>query len=485
MKGLLLAALAVLAGLALAWPAGAVAAPHAAGVLVVSPQGPYTSIQAAVDAAQSGDRIEVRPGVYREELLVRKTVTLEGSAGAVIDGGEQNTVVTLEAPDIVFRGFEVRGSGVEPDRDHSGIIAAAPRVVVENNVLRDVLFGIFVSKAEGAVVRGNTVGSKDEYDVARKGDGLRLWYSPNVLIEHNIVKNTRDVVVWYSSGVTLRDNTVSDGRYGVHLMYCDHVLIEGNHMLNNSVGIYTMYSTGTAIHDNLIRGQRGPSGYALGFKDADDIEARNNALIDNRVGIYLDNTPFSPQGFSRFTQNIIAFNDVGVIVQPAVRGNVFEKNVFWENSEQVSVQGGGVLAKNTWQGNYWSDYAGFDADGDDVGDVPYQSQRFFENLADREPRLRALLYSPAVDTIEFAASAFPVVRPQPKLTDPAPAMNIPPLPALLDTAPPSPWPMRLTAASLLALGLAVGWLATRQGGRTTKKRILWTRTQQRARSKSL
>ncbi len=397
--------------------------------LVVSPDGPYTLIADALADARNGDAIEVHAGTYAETLIVDRSVTLEGLGWPVIDGGEQGTVVDLIAPGIVFRGFEVRGSGVEPDRDHAGITVSASNILVEHNRLRDVLFGIFIAQADDSVVRDNDITSKQQYEMGRKGDGIRLWYSQNVIIEDNHVSDARDVVVWYSSDVILRRNTIENGRYGVHLMYCDRAIIENNTLQGNSVGIYSMYTDGAVFRDNMIRGQRGPSGYALAFKDANNISVTGNVLVDNRVGIFLDDTPYETAGYGRFEQNILAFNDVGVIVQASVHGNSITGNTLWENAEQVSIQGGGGSMDNLWQGNTWSDYSGFDVNGDGLGDIPYVSERLFENLMDHEPRLRALSYSPAIQAIEFAASTFPVVRPQPKLTDVEPRIEPAPLPA--------------------------------------------------------
>jgi nitrous oxidase accessory protein len=407
--------------------------------LVVSAQGEYTTIAAALADARDGDVIEVRGGVH-PAIVVSKSVTLEGVASPdgeqpVFDGGGQGTVVALNAPGIRFRGFDVRSSGVEPDRDHSGVTLNAPRIVVENNRLTDVLFGVYAAKAEGSVIRRNDITSKSQYDEGRKGDGIRLWYSPNSRVEHNHVHEARDVVAWYSDGVAFHDNLIERGRYGIHLMYASDASIERNTLRDNSVGIYTMYSKDVKIAENVVRGHRGPSGYGLGFKDADNIEVMDNVLVDNRGGIFLDGMPFSPQGYSRVHDNIIAYNDAGAVLMPAVRRNVFNGNTFWENIEQVAVRGGGTIAGNEWNGNFWSDYAGFDANRDGVGDVPYTSERVFENLTDREGNLRALIYSPAAQAIEFAGAAMPIVRPQPKLTDAAPHTQPAPAPPVTLSQP--------------------------------------------------
>jgi len=424
--------------------------------LVVSPQGPYTTIQAALDAAHDGDTIQVLPGRYAGPIVVTKSVILEGVEHPIIDNGGEGTVVTLTAPGSVLRGFELRGSGSEYDRDHAGITITAPHVVVENNRLREVLFGIFVAKASDVIVRNNDITSKDELEISLKGDAIRVWYSPRVIVQDNHVHNSRDIVVWYSSDAIIRNNLVEHGRYGAHLMYCDNVIIEGNRLRDNSVGIYTMYSNNVYIRANDIRGQRGPSGYALGFKDADNVEVMNNTLIDNRGGVFMDGAPFSPQGYARFHDNIFAFNDVAIIMMPAVRGATIENNSFWENGEQVSIAGGGTLGKSVWRGNYWSDYAGFDMDGDGIGNVPYRAERYFEGMLDREPYLRMLIYSPAAQAIEFAATAFPIVRPVPKFTDEAPRIEPLPLPSFATPARQGSNEMFIASFVMLFIGTSVG-----------------------------
>ena len=76
-------------------------------------------------------------------------------------------------------------------------------------------------------------------------------------------------------------------------------------------------------------------------------------------------------------------------------------------------------------GNYWSDYAGFDRDGDGIGDVEYEPQSLFGAMLANEPNLRLFVHSPAQRAIEFTSRALPELRPESTLIDPAP-LALPP-----------------------------------------------------------
>lgn len=426
-------------------------------IVVGNQPGASTDLAAALATAETGDTVRVIGGTYAGPIVVNHSITLEGIDHPILDGHGIGTVVTLNAPGSVLRGFIVQNSGEDADRDHGGITVAAARCLVADNLLREVLFGVFLARADGSIVRDNDISGKRALDQGQRGDGIRLWYSPDVLVERNRLHGVRDAVVWYSKNCVLRGNQISNGRYGVHLMYTDHLLIEQNQLRGNEVGIYVMYSTDVLIRSNDLRGQRGPSGYALGFKDADRVEVEENLLVDNRGGIYSDGTPFSPQGFAHFTRNILAFNDQGMILSPSTRNLDCRFNTFWENTEQVVFAGGGGPSAGSWGGNYWSDDPGYDLDGDGTHDQPYRAERLFEGLMVREPALRMLLHSPAAQAIELAASAFPVMRPQPKLTDPAPADRPLALPATALTADQSAWPLALTGLALLGITAGLTW----------------------------
>lgn len=405
----------------------------------LTPHASLFDLQAAIDAAAPGEVIQVPPGVYTGNFVIEKPLTLEGIDWPVIDGNNQGNVIEInQAPDVTIRGLVIRNSGDRLDKENAGIaVDQSPRLVAENNRLENTLFGIYIKDSEDSRIAHNLIGAKD-LEIAARGDGIRVWYSQNTQVIGNQVENGRDVVLWYNNGAVVRDNVISNGRYGLHFMYCDDNLVENNRLENNSVGAFLMYSRRLTLRQNIFANNRGPSGYGIGLKDMDGVEATDNLFSGNRVGMYFDNSPWSVDVSQHFQHNAFIHNDIGLLFNPSVKRNYFSQNSFIENLEQVGLTGSGTFAGNSFtvegQGNFWSDYTGYDAAGDGLGDLPYISRSLFENMMDKHPDLRLFQLSPAQQAIELAARAFPIFQPEPKFTDDAPLM-VPVLPAV--TLPPS------------------------------------------------
>lgn len=420
---------------------------------------PAEELATAIEAAEPGSTLLVDGGTFQGHLVIDKSISLIGRNWPTVDGGGKGTVLTLRGPGTTISGFVIRGSGHSLDQENAGVAGEAHNLTIQGNRFVDTLFGIYLRQADGSVLADNVISSK-ELDVPRRGDPIRVWYSNDVQIQNNEVFRGRDVVLWYSERLTIRGNTVREGRYGIHFMYCDDALMEGNRLLDNSVGTFMMYSRRLVMRHNTVAGNRGPSGYGIGLKDLDDVTITDNLFLDNRVGAYIDGSPREVDSIGLFSGNVFAYNDIGVELLPAVRHNQFFGNSFIDNEEQVAISaGGGQATANAWsvdgQGNYWSDYAGYDAGSDGLGDLPYRADRLFENLMQQEPALRLFLYSPAGNALDFAARAFPMIKPQAKLTDDFPMMA-PRIPAEAPALPADPmglWPWLTIGLTVLSLAV--------------------------------
>lgn len=391
----------------------------AATSIVAPTAAPQLSLQARLDRAAAGDTITVPTGTYRECPVIERPVVLIAEGDVTVGTACAGNVFTVRASATIRR-FHIVGSGKTLAREDSGIWAEdVDSLLIEDNVLEDVLFGIYIKNGSHPVIRGNTVRGWD-LPITNRGDGIRLWYSRGGLIENNDVTHARDVVIWFSDSAVVRHNRVADGRYGLHYMYSNHSTFEDNAFLDNEVGGFLMYSSGITFRRNVFARARGLFGKGLGFKDAEDITARDNTIVKNAIGVYLDNSPNSIGHTNTFAGNTFAFNDVGVSLLPSVHGNMFASNDFLDNVEVVRVRGGGTATDNTWQDNFWTDYAGFDANHDGAGDTPFISDRVSGDLFTRYEALQLFTLSPAATALEFLGRVAPTLKPTPVLVDSTP-----------------------------------------------------------------
>ncbi|MFQ5458678.1 MAG: nitrous oxide reductase family maturation protein NosD [Myxococcota bacterium] len=412
-------------------------------------------LQAGLDGAARGAEVRVPAGVYRGNFVVRKPLILlpEGPPGsAILEGGGKGHILRVAAPDVTVRDMAFRGTGDSNDGEDAAITVLAPRAHIEGNLIDDALFGIYLRGAPGSVVRRNRIRGKN-LPMMRRGDGIKLWQSASSVVEANDIRFSRDLIVWYSDHVLIAENSVRDSRYGIHFMYSMDNVIERNVLMDNRVGSYLMYSKRLVMRNNVFARNRGPSGYGAGMKEIDGLELVANRFVANRVGLYLDDSPSDLTLTHHVHDNLFAYNDIGVAFLPNVVNNVFSRNSFVENNEQVRIRGGGFFKGNAFtdegRGNYWSDYVGWDAGRDGVGDVAYGAASLFGSWLVRDDRLRLFRIGLASQAIDFAARAFPAFRPRARIVDRSPLIA----PPVLGPGPALPRPAG--GGPLIGLLLAV------------------------------
>ena len=206
---------------------------------IVSENGSFTDFQEAIDNSRDGDVLTIESGVYTGNFIIDKSISILGVGWPVFDGGGDGNVFTIDAPDVVISGLIIQNSGHKLNSEHAGIEVNASNVTIEGNRIQNTLFGIYLKQAPFGIIRDNVITGMD-LEVQRRGDGIRVWYSSDTLIENNEVSQSRDVVLWYSERLIVRGNNIHDGRYGLHFMYDDDALVENNRLTSNSVGAFLM-----------------------------------------------------------------------------------------------------------------------------------------------------------------------------------------------------------------------------------------------------
>jgi nitrous oxidase accessory protein len=412
----------------LAWPVAAVIA----GLLVTPPAqaaevrvGAGDSLQQAISMAKPGDTIRVAAGTYKGVTAVTvPNLTLIGEGRPVLDGEGRGTVVMILAPGVTMRGFRVTNSGTSPYGDDSGIrLENAPGGLIADNHLDTVWWGINVKRSPKTVVTANTVtGGAPPGRYGGWGDGIRIWSSAESRVTNNRVSRFRDgLYLEFSNQSRADDNQVQDcQRYGLHFMYMNGSDFRRNTFTGSQAGSVLMYSQRIQVEDNVFANNRGPIGQGVLYKENDDGSFRRNRILNNTVGMFID-----ASDRNRIDGNTIAGNGWGVLLFSSATDNAIQNNAFYANNYAVAVDM--ATSRNRLDGNYWSDYRGYDLNADGRGDEAYSPVSMFAFLAMQYPDLYAYIGSPAVKALDFAQRLIPALSPS-DLRDARPLMAPPMVP---------------------------------------------------------
>lgn len=380
------------------------------------------SLQALIDQTPANGTLVPPPGVYAGPISLDTPLTIDGQGLVTIDAGGKGSVVYLDTSGATLKGLHLVNSGESNNDIDAGVQVRGDFNVIKDCRIENCLFGIDLQQASHNIIRRNTISSKP-LELGQRGDGIRLWYSFNNKVQENVCVNVRDTVVWYSADNEITGNRTTGSRYSLHFMYSRFNLVQDNWYQGNAVGIFLMYSDGVVVRGNHILHAAGPTGVGIGFKETSDLLIEDNEVMYCASGLYLDLSPLQPETTNRFLNNRIAYNGIGVRFLNDWHGNIFQGNQFADNMTQVFVSGGSTANHNEWQGNYWSDYQGFDRNHDGVGDTPHEIHAYADSIWRDSPYAQFFKGSPLLETLDFLERLVPLSTPELLVRDAAPAMR--------------------------------------------------------------
>jgi nitrous oxidase accessory protein len=362
----------------------------------------FPLIAPAIAAAADGDEIRVRDGVYREDLVLSRRVALIGEGRPVLFGTGHGTVIDVQADGCEVRGFVIDGTGVgSTNQMDAAIRLTSNRNVVADNVMRRVFYGVVIAGGAHNTVIGNDIEGLLDLPFGRRGDGIYVYRGAgNVLLNNRIVGQRDGIFLQYAHAGRVEANTVTESRYGLHDMFADDTIIRRNTFSRSLVGANLMNSRRLTLEHNEFRHNRGVTAVGLSLKDCDGSRILRNRFTANARGLQLDGASSNSFLDNRFSQN-----DTAIRLQANAERNTFSRNRFRQNWSDV-VQSGGD-STNVWSqggtGNAWSTYAGFDFDGDGIGESAHLLVRPFERIEGANDLARLYLQSPAAGALDLVA----------------------------------------------------------------------------------
>jgi parallel beta-helix repeat protein len=334
--------------------------PPTVTTLYVGGTGPnnYTSIQAAINAANNGDTVFVYDdsSPYYEGVDVDKSINLigENRDTTVIDGLGIWEVVHISADSVNITGFTIRNSGSSWP-DDAGIDIDSNYNTITGNNIKNNYYGISLYSSSNNIISENIISLNTHY-------GIQLYSSSNNIITGNIISlnNLYGISLSSSSNNIITGNIISHNNGGISLPTSRCNNITGNSFYNDGLYLYVDYvddSYQNTVFNNMVNGK--PLVYLEGESDriiddagqvilvgCNNITVQNQELSNTTVGIELldtDNCLISGNNISsndddgiyildysrnnNITGNNISNNRWGIRLRYSSNNNITDNNI--------------------------------------------------------------------------------------------------------------------------------------------------------------
>jgi nitrous oxidase accessory protein NosD len=334
---------------------------------VQCPAATFTSIQAAVNAANPGSLIRVCPGTYREQVFINKSLSLEGDNGATVLPGNivANTTGSSGAPIaaaiLVKNAANVEIEGLIVDASNNGITECSPHLIgilyqnssgkIEHNAVRNTKLSIslngcqsgdaIVVQSLGGETSRVSIDDNSVHDYQKNGitgnesgtevsitnnvvtglgpttgaaqNGIQIGFGGKGSVLHNTVTDN----VW-SPCVSLKN--CSFNATGILIFQSDAVRVEHNSVATNQVGVFTGGQHATIDSNNVSN-----SLVLVGIDLAGDnnLASRNDVTNSGQAAILVEGND------NKIQSNDITEAPVGILKLSGTVGNTHAGNSFF------------------------------------------------------------------------------------------------------------------------------------------------------------
>ena len=155
--------------------------------------------------------------------------------------------------------------------------------------------------------------------------------------------------------------------------------------MQNGAGVAVMFTHHVRMFDNDFIENWGDGAYGLLLKEISDAEIGGNRILAipsvfswKVVTAYISRKPVQEQR--------LGHEGIGKLRRHPGRANNFIGNSF-------DVGTNGSLVLNSFNGNYWDKYEGYDLNRDRTGDIPYRPVNLYAMIVEQNPSAMILFRS--------------------------------------------------------------------------------------------
>ena len=245
--------------------------------------GHFATIQEAIDAASSSDRILVYAGTYTENLIIDSTKTYisifgEDKSLVTLSGGGSNNVINISAQGVDISSMTITNCGTGAE-DAVIKINASDCIITDNTISNtNGKNGIYIHNCTNTKIYYNTIsGHKDNGIHIRNSNWTNITFS-------TISSNTNNGIFAYNSSHNTIDNCdikSNSVKNGIHLnMSCNNNTISNSNISSNKMnGIFL----NDFCENNTITSNDGSDGIYSNQDSGIRIENSSYNTFDNNI----------------------------------------------------------------------------------------------------------------------------------------------------------------------------------------------------------
>ena len=249
----------------------------------------FYTIQDAVNAASSGDTINVGAGTYTENVTISKSLSLQGSTGANLTG-----YVTITSDNVTVKGMNI----TNPSGNFGIVATDHSNLTVSNNTIHDIGTSLTEGSAQAVAVISSAA---DVSTINIENNTISNIGNTNMVHAGSAGSSAKGVYLGNSTGAKITSNVIISGNTINNVYASTADWIRGGGGGAGAYGLLVNHkTTGLQVINNTIGTLEGLWAHAIGLeKDTPNAVVTGNTITGltdhkggtDKVAVFFESNP--------------------------------------------------------------------------------------------------------------------------------------------------------------------------------------------------